>query len=77
MPDIVMTVKGYFALAEDYEAQAYQWNYLGVQTGSDYEAEYNICMDSAQRCRISAYKLLGETQMTEIQKHMSEWMADF
>jgi hypothetical protein len=77
MPDMMMTVKGYFALAQDFEEEAAAIKANAAVNGGSYIQEFAACKAAAMRCRNSAYKLLGTSTVTNDQRHMGEVMADF
>jgi hypothetical protein len=77
MPDMMITVKGFFALAQDFEEEAAALKALHVFAGEDWLPRFAACKAAAMRCRNSAYKLLGTPTVTDDQRHMGEMMADF
>lgn len=75
--NLVMTVKGYFAIADDYEREAAELKHRGEGGEWHFSVEYKVLMEAARRSRNSAYKLLGVPTVDDEQRHMGEVMADF
>lgn len=77
MVEIRMTVKGYFALAEDWEREALLIKQSPHVEGDDWAQGWRDCKQNARRAREAAYKLLGVPTVDSEQRHMGEIMADF
>jgi hypothetical protein len=77
MPDVTMTVKGYFTLAEDWEREALLIEQSPHIEGDDWAQGIRDCKANARRARDAAYRLLGVPKTDGEQRHMGEIMADF